>query len=351
MKSRKILQNVAEIILLVVTFAICFIANPLEQPNRAVSAVITISIGVYWDVNCTRQVQSIDWGSLTRGSSSSVVVYVKNEGQGNTHLYLDTSDWQPVAVEKFMSLSWNYTGASLSPNKVMPLRLKLSLSYGVVGISSFNFNIIISSADATINLVTLLDQEEYVALDVRCDTYLEFAAGVSTCTVNLSATDGISVVRSAGGKYPFNSMPSVQISAGQIIITASPSDPHYKMVGLTIARLWLRLSGSVKVECVMSSASFTITDSNGVRYDLSFYGKPIKFLRGDANGDNRISVADAMLIAQYLAGSRSANDLNLLNVASVRTNGQNGDKITVADAMLIAQYLAGQRDEYFQVNS
>jgi hypothetical protein len=58
-----------------------------------------------------------------------------------------------------------------------------------------------------------------------------------------------------------------------------------------------------------------------------------------------------MIIAQYLAGTRSASDLNLLNVASVRTNGQNGDKITVADAMLIAQYLAGQRDEYFQVNS
>jgi hypothetical protein len=352
MKQSKNTKNIARILLIVITFAFCFIVNPLKQPNQAVTAeVITTSLGVYWDINCTQQVQSINWGSFSPGSSKNIIVYVRNEGQEDTHLYLDTSDWQPTAARKFFSLIWNYAGKSLVPNMVIPIRLELSLSSRIEGITSFSFNIIVSSADATVNLMMLLDQEGYVALDIWCDTYSEFAAGVKTCTINLSVSEGISVVRSSGGEYPFNSMPSIQKSAGQIIITTSPSDPQYQMTGLSIARLWLRLSGSVKTECVILPVSFVITDSNGVKHDLSFYGKPIKFLRGDANNDQRVSVADAMIIAQYLAGTRSAYDLNLLNVASVRTNGENGDKITVADAMFIAQYLVGQRDEYFQVKS
>ncbi len=69
-------------------------------------------------------------------------------------------------------------------------------------------------------------------------------------------------------------------------------------------------------------------------------------MRGDADGDGRVSIADAMFIAQYLAGNRPGSDLNLLNAASVRQDGTEGDKVSIADAMIIGQYLAGSRDGF-----
>jgi hypothetical protein len=68
-----------------------------------------------------------------------------------------------------------------------------------------------------------------------------------------------------------------------------------------------------------------------------------------------VNIADALFIAQYLAGSRPACTaivdtacLHSVNAASVRQDG-NADRITIADAQFITQYLAGLRDEYYNL--
>lgn len=77
--------------------------------------------------------------------------------------------------------------------------------------------------------------------------------------------------------------------------------------------------------------------------------------RGDARADRVINIADAMFIAQGLAGLRTACDgtvdaacLHSVNAASVRPDGA-FDRTTIADARFIAQYLAGLRDEIYEL--
>jgi len=56
-----------------------------------------------------------------------------------------------------------------------------------------------------------------------------------------------------------------------------------------------------------------------------------------------------MFIAQYLAGNRPLSQLNPLNAASVKHDSGGKDAITIADAMFIAQYLAGLRNSLFEL--
>ncbi len=80
----------------------------------------------------------------------------------------------------------------------------------------------------------------------------------------------------------------------------------------------------------------------------------IAFRRGDARADGSINIADALFIAQYLAGMRGIgpnpqSEVHPINAASVKTDGATGDQVTIADALLIAQYLAGLRDDSYNL--
>jgi titin len=62
---------------------------------------------------------------------------------------------------------------------------------------------------------------------------------------------------------------------------------------------------------------------------------------GDANGDGHVSMVDAMLIAQYVAGLIGPGSLDLA-AADVNCSGN----VSMVDAMLIAQYVAGLIPEF-----
>jgi len=65
------------------------------------------------------------------------------------------------------------------------------------------------------------------------------------------------------------------------------------------------------------------------------------FLRGDVNGDGQVSMVDAMLIAQYVAGLIGSGALHL-TAADVNCSGG----VSMVDAMLVAQKVAGLISEF-----
>ncbi len=73
----------------------------------------------------------------------------------------------------------------------------------------------------------------------------------------------------------------------------------------------------------------------------------VPYKRGDANGDGVITIADKLLIQQYLAGIVGDEDICYINAASVDLHDPT--TIGTCDAMFIGQYLAGFRDENFVV--
>lgn len=72
------------------------------------------------------------------------------------------------------------------------------------------------------------------------------------------------------------------------------------------------------------------------------------FQRGDITEDGVVNIIDAMFGAQYLVGLRSVEDINPLNLASVR-HDDGGDIMNIVDCMYIAQYIVGIRDCYFEL--
>lgn len=54
-------------------------------------------------------------------------------------------NWNPKAASRYITLSWDYGGQSISPNNVVPVVLTLSVSKDISGITNFSFDIIITA--------------------------------------------------------------------------------------------------------------------------------------------------------------------------------------------------------------
>ena len=317
--------------------------------RTSLATVEAVSLGVYWDGGCTSVVDSIDWEELYPGSSKTVNVYIRNEGNASADLSLSTTDWQPSETSQFISLGWDYTGRTLDPNDVVLVELKLSVSYSIREIETFSFNIVISPVeplfDVSVKIKLASDQEGYVAAEIELDSHEVLAGGLGGYTLYLSATSDMVVASARGGVAPYDSPPTINRAGGQIVVSASISGSQGpQMSGLIVAKLRLRLNGTAGAESTIQPTGLNVVDAASKTENIAtVHAERLRFMRGDANKDGKISIADAMFTAQYLAGKRSGSDLNLLNVASVKQDGSEGDKVSIADAMIIQQYLAGMR--------
>ena len=61
-------------------------------------------------------------------------------------------------------------------------------------------------------------------------------------------------------------------------------------------------------------------------------------MRGDANGDGKVTIADAVRIKNYLLGTRTLDGDEML-AADANSDGQ----VSIADAVRIKNYLLGTK--------
>lgn len=84
---------------------------------------------------------SIDWGTLYPDSNGTEVINIKNKAAFRQTLLFFTSDWVPVNASKYLTFSWNYSGAVLQPSQQIPVELRLYVHPDIQGIYNFTFNI------------------------------------------------------------------------------------------------------------------------------------------------------------------------------------------------------------------
>lgn len=109
-------------------------------------SVKAINVEVYWDVECTQVVTSIDWGNPEPGDSLNRTIYVKNTGSAPMTLNMSCSGWSPTEAANYLTLSWNRDGAQVNAGEVVNAVLTLSVSSFVSGITDFSFNIVIEGS-------------------------------------------------------------------------------------------------------------------------------------------------------------------------------------------------------------
>jgi len=116
---------------------------------------------------------------------------------------------------------------------------------------------------------------------------------------------------------------------------------------ILVARAAVRLVGCTNDLTTLTDSFTAMASTEGAPIqELSVSAEDLR--RGDAKVDGVINIADALFIAQYLAGVEPGlSDTHLLNAASVKEDGGTGDKISISDVLFIAQGLVGLRDKCF----
>jgi len=107
--------------------------------------VKTVGVGVYWDESCSKPVTSIDWGMVEPGSQKNQSVYIRNEGNADITLSLNTENWNPASASNYITLTWDYDNRTLAPNQVIAVTLTLSVLSNITEVESFTFTIVITA--------------------------------------------------------------------------------------------------------------------------------------------------------------------------------------------------------------
>jgi len=102
-----------------------------------------VDIGFYTNKDCTAPLEYIDWGILLPGSSKSHTIYLRNEGNVGLALTINMTNITPLDISKYISLTTDYDGHTLSPNQVVALPLTLNIASDAQA-GDFSFDIEIS---------------------------------------------------------------------------------------------------------------------------------------------------------------------------------------------------------------
>jgi len=102
-----------------------------------------INFGVYSDSDCTKEITEINWGSIQKGSTTNITVYVKNTCTLQLTLLQNTTNWYPAGASNDLTFDWDYIGDPISPSNVAEITLMLSVASEPTS-TSFSFDIVIT---------------------------------------------------------------------------------------------------------------------------------------------------------------------------------------------------------------
>ncbi len=208
-----------------------------------------------------------------------------------------------------------------------------------------------------VSLVTDVDANGYAVLHVRVDRIVTGTEEAYSVSDGIGAYDatltyeevGVGVLSLVGFAPFFSLTVNLNSGAGQrTSFSARMDSPLGAVPPATVADIRLTLKGSWQ-EAYAATLNFTaITRTTGEPMPQSSPAV-LTLRRGDADGNGIVNEADALSIAQYLArpGSGPAAGLNSVNAASTWHDDAVGDRVTIVDAMAIAQMLSGVRDENY----
>ncbi len=160
-----------------------------------------------------------------------------------------------------------------------------------------------------------------------------------------SGSTGITIMN-VSPVAPFNSTSTIQ--ADQTVFSGQSSGQSQPPVG--VAKLAPRLTGASNVAYPITLTFQKIHAYGGGNYTADPY--TCTWLRGDASPSGSITIVDALLIAQYLAGLTGLGEgtglVHPVNAASPKQEITSlGEVVNIADALFIAQMLAMMRDSSY----
>ena len=148
--SLKKLSTFAIVISAVALTILTLTTTGLLSANKTISstgAVTAINVGVYSDSDCTNELTSLDWETISPGDSENKTIYLKNTGNAQITLTMTTTNWTPTGAEGAITIVWDKENSKLTPNQVTPAIITLNISESIEEITNFSFDIVITGTE------------------------------------------------------------------------------------------------------------------------------------------------------------------------------------------------------------
>jgi hypothetical protein len=116
----------------------------IDVSSNSVNTIqVAVGVGVYWDANCSFPVSSLDWGSVFPGSVMNITVFIRNEGDAPSTVFLRVTNWSPANASNFLALNWDYNNSVVNSRQTIKVMLTFSVASAAEGITDFCFDVII----------------------------------------------------------------------------------------------------------------------------------------------------------------------------------------------------------------
>lgn len=200
------------------------------------------------------------------------------------------------------------------------------------------------------NILYVEPTEAKVGTQVTLSVKMKNTAKVQTIGVYVKLPEGVSVAKNAKNQYMI-SLSSERTDADCHQLSRSFVDGIYRVgiLGTTglpfdgndgeVFTMMLNIpSDMAEGDYDIEMTEMEMTDTNNKSYSVSYYRGILKiedYVDGDANGDDKVTMADASIVTNYFLGN--STDGIVLKAADVNGDG----KVTMADANIITNMFLG----------
>ena len=103
----------------------------------SVGTIKTIHVETYWDPNGENRRETLSWDEIKieklgwdeiKTEPVSTTLYVKSASNFRVTLNIFPTDWSPVEISDYITISWDYNGTIINPGEIIPVTMTLSVS-------------------------------------------------------------------------------------------------------------------------------------------------------------------------------------------------------------------------------
>ena len=103
----------------------------------SLATIKTIDVEIYWDPNGENKRETLSWDEIKiekldwdeiKTETVNTTVYVKSVSNFRVTLNMFLTDWDPVEISDYITISWDYNGTLIKPGEIIPVTMTLSAS-------------------------------------------------------------------------------------------------------------------------------------------------------------------------------------------------------------------------------
>ena len=128
-----------------VTYAVLSAQGILASSGRIVIIGVTVTA-----VDSSADLESIEWGELSAGSTTTRQIAVINNGTIPTTLSMSVDNWVPLIAQQYLTITWNYASDTvLQPGASQTVTITINVNQYVTGVNTFTNTIYIIATQSS----------------------------------------------------------------------------------------------------------------------------------------------------------------------------------------------------------